>query len=124
VETFDGFTVDKKRYKHSQNITFPVAVDNFVILYNGKLSVEYSFSFVADDPTTVPHLKVFLINHCHRTFDEELVSMVVETPLWLKNCELCNPFEKDFGEVDVLTVETVSGFVVDSFIKMSTDYVL
>lgn len=124
VETYEGFTVNKRRYKFSENIIFPVAVANFIIAYNSKLLVEYTFSFVADEPTAVLHLKVFLINHCHRRFDEELVSMMGETSLWLKNCELCDPFEKDLGEVDVLTVETVSGFVVDSFIKMTTDYVL
>jgi hypothetical protein len=124
IECFENFTVELRRKRFNENISFPLPASTFVIKYDNEDLVEYQFIWVQNPDGTGLDLIVLITNCCHQRFDDQLKADIGTTPDWLEQCKYCDPIEKDLGSADELNEDLVAGCVIEYFQAMTNPYLI
>ncbi|MCX6269687.1 MAG: hypothetical protein NTU44_00420 [Bacteroidetes bacterium] len=123
-ECYEDFVVDMRRKRFLEMVTFPIAAAELLVKYDDQDLVEYNFKWLLDDQGTGLLLHCIVLNRVHQNFDSELLKSFDTPPEWLTNCEYCTPCHKNLGNADEFSEEKVAEFIIDTFRKMTQNFLV
>ncbi|MCX6272555.1 MAG: hypothetical protein NTU44_15320 [Bacteroidetes bacterium] len=123
-ENFQDYSVSFRQNRYNETITFPIKVVDFTVSYKEQELVKYTFILGLDEPGIGLLLSCTITNLIHQQFDSELLKSFDTPPEWLTNCEHCTPFERNLGNADEFSEEKVAEFIVDTFTKMTQNFLI
>ncbi len=124
IETFQDFTVDMRRKRFNETITFPLRAADFTLLYDNENLIGFNFEWIQNEDNTGLNLRIQITNFCHQRFDAQLKADMGIEPDWLKDCVWCEVVTRTITDANNITEELVAGFVIDVFQKSTQHYLV